>query len=150
MFRRILKWLISTVLASVIPLGITGIILHDHEKLKVISDLWPRGELFLISLIGSATALGDLVVSAPKYVFAKTCITVATVCLIIVTVCWYVELTSDSLLIGGGSGNGLRANILGYAPYVFVFSLIVGMACVMLPPGDLILPKGDKNIPNPS
>jgi len=144
MFRRIFKWLISTVLASVIPLLITGIILNDHEKLKVMNDLWPRGELFLISLIGTATALGDLVVSAPKYVLAKTCITVGTVFFLMVTVCWYVELTSDSLLIGGGAGNGLRDKILSYSPYVFVFSLIVGVACVMLPPGDLILPAEEK------
>lgn len=140
MVRRILKWFISTVLASVIPIGISGIILNDHEKLHVMSDLWPRGELFLISLIGSSTAFGDLVMSAPKHHLKKICISVATVFLIIVTVCWYVELTSDSLLIEGTAGNALRLKILGYGPYVFMFSLIVGAACVMLPPGDLILP----------
>jgi len=134
MSSRILKWLIFSALVSVIPLFLSGVILNDHGKLKAYSDVWSRGELFLISLIGTATAFGDLVLSKTTHTKRRMAIAASSAFLMLLATCWYVELTSNALLTLAGQPNTLQANILGYSPWLYLCALLNGLACVMLSP----------------
>lgn len=134
MSSRIMKWLFFSVLVSLVPLVLSGLILSDHGQLKSISDVWRRGELFLISLIGTAAAVGDLMASKTTHSKRKMAIVGLAGILGLVVTCWYVELTSNAILTLAGQPNTLQANILAYSPWVYLCSLILGLACVMLPP----------------
>ena len=133
---RVLKWFSFSVVISLLPLVLNGILLGDHGHLRMFSDLWARGELYLISLIGTATAVGDLVMSKTAYYKRKMGIVCAAGIVGVVVLTWYVELASDDILTSAGVTSTLqaKANILAYAPWAYCCSLAVGLACVMLPP----------------
>jgi hypothetical protein len=135
MLSRIFKWFIFTVFLSLMPLGISGVILHDHEQLVRINDVWSRGELLLLSFVCTSIGLGDLLfVSARKYNLRKMSLCGLVIFLIVINIIWYVELTSDKLLTLSSVPSSLQATVLNYSPYAFLCSLLVGLACVMLPP----------------
>ncbi len=129
-----MKWLFFSVLVSLVPLVLSGLILRDHGLLKSMSDVWARGELFLISLIGTAAAVGDLITSKTTHYKRKMAIVGLAGILGLVVTCWYVELTSNAILTVAGQPTTLQANILAYAPWAYGCSLVLGLACVMLPP----------------
>src|ERR1700677_1427829 len=70
MGRRLLRWVLFTVIISLLPFIFTGVDLWTDGKLDGIFDLykhgsllWPHGELLLVSIAILADAAGGLIAS---------------------------------------------------------------------------------------
>jgi len=85
----ILKWLIFTVIVSLIPFGMVALSLWSGDKPLSLAVLWPHGELLLVATALAADGIGDLIPTNPTASRAK--IVTAGMCIIILIVAglWY-------------------------------------------------------------
>lgn len=131
MWDRINRWAIYGALASLLPLLFLGIALGTHGKLVELSNVWERGELILISATLLFSALGDLNASGGRMSHTKRW--VGGICLIstVGLSVWYGAIV-ESLI---GNQSYAKHVVSAWSPGVFLFALIMSLACVMLSGG---------------
>jgi hypothetical protein len=124
---------------ALLPLGASVVAMKLHGRYHHASDLYERGELLLIAATLLATAMGDMITSESGRLHTKTFVGFVTVSLLLgCWICYAVVL--DSIISGQDYDKGF---VIAISPYAFVFSLVTGLACVMLsekPPQNILAP----------
>src|SRR5437899_9488588 len=99
MGARLLKWAFFTVLVSLAPLILTGLILWADDKM-ILSLVWPHGELLLISTAIGADAIGEMIPTGPTARNAKIVSAGSCIVLLIVSALWYAVVQVQSYSAG--------------------------------------------------
>lgn len=127
MLEKLLKWLLFSVIVSVVPLFSTYIILVIYSSEPSFVSIISRGELQLISVALLANGIGDVVTSESiRKVFQVLLIGLSTVFLLVISI-WYGAITS--ILISGTSTTTYQS--LEYPTLIaFLVSFFISACCV--------------------
>jgi hypothetical protein len=135
MIIRVARWLIFTVVISLLPFIMIDISLWSHGKLEEVfafwrhgDVLWPRGEVLLVATAIGADAMGGLIASnSANDTIRLFKITTAGGCfLLTLGAAWWYANIQDSLptLLGPREVTG--------SGYVLVATIVVSLICKAL------------------
>jgi uncharacterized membrane protein YhhN len=126
--ERAHRWFWFSGVGSIAPLLILSVILLTRDRWVGFPALISRGELFLISAVLLATAIGDLLMSNTRMKKTKLFVGALALGLGGVSAVWYAVI--QDCVVCGETYN--PNPIIWCSPFIFVFTLIAGLACVML------------------
>jgi len=128
MFGRVTKWICFSGILALLPLAASGLAMKLHTRYHHASDLYERGELLLIAATLLATAMGDMITSGTSRFHTKTFVGFATVSLLLG--CWICYAVVLDCIVS--SQQYEKDFVIFVSPWAFAFSLMTGLACVML------------------
>jgi hypothetical protein len=126
MWRRLVKWLLFTVIISLLPFIFTGVDLWTDGKLDHLllmyrhgELLWPHGELLLVSIAIVADAAGGLIASGTTDRVDKLLLAGGAVILAIGAAAWYEKIQQP--------GAHVLIRIVDGSAVVFTVSILIGL-----------------------
>jgi hypothetical protein len=122
------RWFWFSGVGSIAPLLILSIVLLTHDKWVGFTALISRGELFLISAVLLAAAFGDLLTSNTQMIKTKLFVGAVSVALGGVSAVWYAVIQECVVCNEVYNANP----VIWCSPFIFGFTLLTGLACVML------------------
>lgn len=126
MVEKLLKWLLFSVIVSIVPLFSIYIILHLNSTNPSLISLISRGELQLISVALLANGIGEIVASnSVKKIFQILLAGLSTVLLLIISI-WYGAIAN--ILISGKAAN----SSMEYPTLItFIIAFFVSGLCIL-------------------
>ena len=140
MGAKIARWLLFTVLFSLIPLGVDFLAEAARTNGEVsISSIGRHGELYLLASAMCAVGLGELTGISSKYLIAKLLAGGAAMIVIGAATALYTISASDAataLAQQAGSQPAVTQsfahNVISYSYLMFIFACIASTSCIAL------------------
>jgi hypothetical protein len=134
--RRVVTWLLYTVLISLVPVAFLALILLEDSKLHGWSDILSSGELILIAVTMAAVAIGDLMLNKLEGPFSLGAIVNVWMAILVVFAgsLLYGRATiriRSSLAEGAASAAQMTHTTL-ISAIIFVASCVVGMCTIAI------------------
>jgi len=89
---RLLKWFFFTVLVSLVPFGMVAVAFWSGDTEFRMADLWPHGELLVVSTALAADAMGGLIPTNPTASRAKIVSGGCCVLVLLISAIWYAMI----------------------------------------------------------
>ncbi|MFZ5911684.1 MAG: hypothetical protein ACOYYU_16855 [Chloroflexota bacterium] len=127
--NKLVKWVIFSVIVSLLPLFINLLLLYLNGIYLTIAYFSPHGELLLISVTICAIAIGDVIGTGKKYLALKLLAAGGCVLILIFSSSIFAILSLGSII---PENSATASAITDFSLITFLFSLLTSSGCVYL------------------
>ena len=121
---RITRWLIFSVLVSLLPVIFSALVLLTGQGISSITVLLSGGELLLISSAICAGAIGEIVTSTNRNKIGRVLAGGGSVIILASSSFWFAHIVSSESVNGDVVAWG--------SIYIFGLTVLTGMSCISL------------------
>ncbi len=89
---RLLRWFFFTVLVSLVPFGMVAVAFWSGDISFRLANLWPHGELLVVSTALAADAMGELIPTKATARRAKIISGGCCVLVLLISAIWYAMI----------------------------------------------------------